>query len=89
MRIADPLRDFLLRVIEKGTRKIVVDLNNVDFLDSTFLGALMAGMKRLVALDGEIRLCAKNPNIATILDITRLNKVFSLFPSVTEATESF
>jgi len=89
MKIADPLREYILRVIEKGTRKIIIDLNNVDFLDSTFLGALMAGMKRLIALDGEIRLCAQNPNIAAVLDVTRLNKVFSLFPSVTEATNSF
>ena len=89
MRIADPLREYLLLAIEEGKRKIIVDLNNVDFLDSTFLGALMAGMKRLVSLDGEIRLCTDNTNVVNVLNVTRLNRVFSLFDSVKEARDSF
>jgi anti-sigma B factor antagonist len=89
MKVADPLREYLLRIIDKGQRKIVLDLTNVEFMDSTFLGALMAGMKRLIALNGEIRLCGKNSHISELLNITRLNRIFSLYSSVKEAIISF
>ncbi|GGK20740.1 anti-sigma-B factor antagonist [Pilimelia terevasa] len=82
---APRLREELLALIDGGTRRIVVDLQRVDFLDSTGLGVLVGAMKKLRGVDGTFGLvCAKEP-LLKIFRITALDQVFPLYESVDAA----
>ena len=65
--------------------QIVVDMSAVDFLDSTGLGVLVGGLKRVKSNEGELRLVVAQDRIMKIFDITGLAKVFPIYPSLDEA----
>jgi len=80
------LRDAILRLTEEGENRIVVDLNNVSFMDSSGLGVLVAGLKRARERGGELALVFGEGSVQKVLGITRLDKVFPTYGSVGEAT---
>jgi anti-sigma B factor antagonist len=85
---APRLRERLIELIEGGARAVVVDLNRVDFLDSTGLGVLVGAHRRLRLVGGTVGLvCAKEP-LLKIFRITALDQVFPLYPSVEAATDA-
>ncbi len=83
---APRLRERLIEIISRGARRVVVDLEGVDFLDSTGLGVLVGALKRLRSNDGELDLVCTQPRIRKVFEITGLTKVFSIHESVEEAT---
>src|SRR5699024_6575935 len=79
---APKLREHLVTIVEGGGRQVIVDLADVDFIDSTGLGALIGGLKRVRSHDGELRLVCAEPRILKIFDITGLDKVFEIYADV-------
>ena len=82
---APRLRQALIDLVEGGSKDIVVDMDKVDFLDSTGLGVLVGGLKRVRAHDGSLRLVCTQERILKIFRITGLTKVFPIHSSVAEA----
>jgi anti-sigma B factor antagonist len=82
---APQLRERLIELVEGGQQHIVVDMEQVEFLDSTGLGVLVGGLKRVRAQDGSLRLVCGQERILKIFRITGLEKVFAIYPSVEEA----
>lgn len=82
---APRFRERLIELVEAGERQIVVDLDGVVFLDSTGLGVLVGGLKRLRANGGELGLVCSNPTILRVFEITGLDRVFSIHDSVDSA----
>ena len=82
---APRLRQALIDLVEGGSKDIVVDMDKVDFLDSTGLGVLVGGLKRVKSNDGEMKLVVTQDRIMKIFDITGLAKVFPMFGSLDEA----
>src|SRR3984885_6316631 len=82
---APRLREKLVELVSQGKRKIVVDLEGVDFLDSTGLGVLVGGLKRLRSHDGELDLVCTQTRILKVFEITGLTKVFSIYETVDSA----
>jgi anti-sigma B factor antagonist len=80
------LRDAILRLTEEGENRIVIDLNNVSFMDSSGLGVLVAGLKRARERGGELALVFGEGSVQKVLGITGLDKVFPTHGSVGEAT---
>lgn len=85
---APRLRQTLIDLVEGGATDIVVDMEHVDFLDSTGLGVLVGGLKRVKDRDGEMKLVAKQDRILKIFDITGLSKVFPMYGTLDEALGS-
>ena len=75
----------VLDIAAKGTVHLIVDLNDVEFLDSTGLGALVGGLKRLRAHDGNLTLAINTERILRVFRITGLTRVLRAHPSVREA----
>ena len=73
---APKLREQLIDLVSSGNYHLVVDMENVDFLDSTGLGVLVGGLKRVRAHDGSLRLVCTQERILKIFRITGLTKVF-------------
>ncbi len=82
---ASRLRQSILDLVEAGTPHIVVDMARVDFLDSTGLGVLVEGLKRVRSREGTLSIVATQEKILKIFDITGLNKAFPIYGSVEEA----
>jgi anti-sigma B factor antagonist len=82
---APRLRERLLDLVEEGSYQLIVDMEAVEFLDSTGLGVLVGGLKRVRAHDGWIDLVCTQSRMLRIFRITGLNRVFSIYNSVPEA----
>ncbi len=82
---APKLREKLVELASQGAQKVVVDLEGVDFLDSTGLGVLVGGLKRLRSHDGDLLLVCTQSRILKVFEITGLTKVFSIYESVDAA----
>ncbi len=79
------LVDELLRA---GRQYFVVDLGSVSFIDSAGLGALVRLYKRVRLGEGDVRLARVPPSVMQILELTRLSRVFDIFPTSEEAAAS-
>ena len=84
---APRLRQALIDLVEGGAKDIVVDMDRVDFLDSTGLGVLVGGLKRVKSNEGEMKLVVTQDRIMKIFDITGLSKVFPIHGSLDEALQ--
>ena len=82
---APKLREKLVELASQGAHQVVVDLDGVEFLDSTGLGVLIGGMKRLRGHDGDLTLVCTQPRILKVFEITGLTKVFAIHDSVDDA----
>ena len=83
---APRMRQAIVDLIDAGATHIVIDMERVDFLDSTGLGVLVGALKRLRAAGGTFGLvCAKEP-LLKIFRITALDQVFPLYDTVEAAT---
>ncbi|MGH8998939.1 MAG: STAS domain-containing protein [Acidimicrobiia bacterium] len=82
---APQLREQLITLSDGGRRQIVVDLEAVEFLDSTGLGVLVGGLKRVRSHDGDLTLVCTQRRILKVLEITGLTKVFGIHDSVDDA----
>lgn len=70
------LRQAILDQIDAGANRILVDLTQVDFMDSSGLSALVSGMKSLRSSGGMLAICKANPQVRTALRLTMLDRVF-------------
>jgi anti-anti-sigma factor len=82
-------KEFVGEMISAGANKIVVDLSICEYVDSTFLGAMVALLKRVNSLNGDLRLVYNKDLPSLVFVLTRMDKVFKVFPALDEAVESF
>jgi anti-sigma B factor antagonist len=82
---APELRARLRVAIEDGARNVILDLSDSAFVDSTSLGVLLGGMRRLREHDGQIHLVVPRPDIRRIFEITLLDRIFPLYDSRQDA----
>ncbi len=82
---APQFREQLIQLVDQGQRSILVDLEGVEFLDSTGLGVLVGGLKRVRSHDGDLALVCTQRRILKVLEITGLTKVFTIHDSVDAA----
>lgn len=88
---ASNAKDFKLatvRVLE-GKSRAVINLNEVSFIDSTGLGAILSCFRRINTDRGELKLCCMSKPVRTLFELVRMNKVFEIYGSEEEAIRSF
>ena len=82
---APKLRDKITELVGNGDYHLVIDMEKVDFLDSTGLGVLVGGLKKVRAHDGSMRLICNQERLLKIFRITGLAKVFAIHGSQADA----
>lgn len=85
---APEFKERLVELIEAGKKHIVVDLSTATFIDSTTLGVLVGGVKRLRPAGGGLALVCSDQNITKIFEITGLDRVFAIHDTRDEALSS-
>jgi anti-sigma B factor antagonist len=82
---APHLRELLIGVQRGGTRRLIIDLNQCDYIDSTGLGVLVGALKRVRAVDGSIAVICEADRILRILRMTGLVPVLNVCGSLVDA----
>lgn len=85
---APRLRDRITELVSAGNYNLVVDMEQVEFLDSTGLGVLVGGLKKVRAHDGSMELICNQDRLLKIFRITGLAKVFTIHSSEAAALGS-
>jgi len=73
--------------IGAGNKRIVLNLTEVDFIDSSGLGAIVSSLKK-IGTEGDLVICAVKETVMSLFRLTRMNRVFDIFPSEDEAVRS-
>ena len=82
---APKLRDKITELVNSGHHDLLIDLEKVEFLDSTGLGVLVGGLKKVRAQDGSMELICSQDRLLKIFRITGLAKVFTIHDSESAA----
>ena len=85
---APEFKQHLLGQIENGVLRVVVDFTDTTFINSTTLGVLVGGVKRLRPVGGQLLLVCSDRNIIKIFEITGLHRVFEIHGTREEALEA-
>jgi anti-sigma B factor antagonist len=82
---APAFRDILRQAFDDGHRRILVNMSQVRYVDSSGFGTLLGATKRLRPSGGSISLVGCNPSIQKMLRVTRLNTLFGVFDAEDDA----
>ena len=85
---APKLRDKITELVNAGQHQLIIDMEKVDFLDSTGLGVLVGGLKKVRAQDGSMELVCSQDRLLKIFRITGLAKVFTIHDSEATALDA-
>ena len=85
MATAPQLREGLQRLVDAGDRQLVLDMAEVAFMDSSALGTLVVMFKALRDVGGRLSLAAVQPPVHSVLRITSVDRVISLYDDVPSA----
>jgi anti-sigma B factor antagonist len=82
------LRQKLVDLADSGATRIIVNLEPVEFLDSTGIGVLVAALNRFRRQEGEVELICSQPRILRVFEITGLTRVFTIHHSLDDVTSA-
>lgn len=74
----DVFRAAIVDLSEQGTERVILDLGELDFIDSTGLGGLVGALRRFRDVDGDVALVNVRPRVAKLLALTGLDKAFTI-----------
>jgi anti-sigma B factor antagonist len=81
------LKQTLVDLMSRGVTRFILDLNGVEYVDSTGLGVLIGALRRAADRDGCLKLLCDNSRVRRIFEITGLTKVFDICASEAEALQ--
>ena len=76
----------VMELLDRHQKSIVVDFNKVEYIDSSFLGALVAVLKHAMAQKLDVVLTAMHKDVYELMLLIRLDKVFKIYGDYQEAT---
>jgi anti-sigma B factor antagonist len=86
---SEELKSELRRLIEGGSKDLIIDLKEVLFIDSSGLGVLVSGYKNASTRHGSLKLSSLQSQVKSMFELTRLHRVFDIFVTVDDALESY
>lgn len=86
---ASHLKKSLDEIIKNKQKKIIVDISQCEFIDSTFLGVLVLSLKSSAKIGGDVRLVKPHEIVKTLMERAGTLNVFNIYDSIDEAIRSF
>jgi anti-sigma B factor antagonist len=83
------LREKVLSLLQRGERRIVLNVANLQHMDSSFVGEIVATYKATISTGGVLRLAQVGPHLRNVLRTTTLDKIFTPYDTEAEALASF
>ncbi len=84
-----PVAAWMQTQVDAGLAQVLIDLEGVNFIDSTALSSLVRGLKHCREKGGELRLCNLQQPVRVIFELTRLDKAFSIYADQATALAAF
>lgn len=81
-------REVMLDIIDNAGANLIVSMIEVEYIDSSGLGALVGGLKRVSERNGKIVIVCDNPQVKKVFEITGLEKVFPIFDNEEQAANA-
>ncbi len=82
------LKQMVLKALEEGESRFVVDFSGTGYIDSSGLGVLVSVSKKIREAGGELRLCGLNEDLRMLFELTKLDTLFTINENRVEAIES-
>jgi len=82
---ADAFKSQVIELLSTHNKSVVIDLNKVEYIDSSFLGALVAILKHAITIKKEVVLVNLKKDVKDLLLLIRLDKVFKIYDNYKEA----
>lgn len=86
---AKTFRNDLDELIEEDKKNVVVDLSNVKFMNSSGLGILVGGLKKMNEAGGDLKICGATDRIESLLMVSQLTKIFDNYDTLDEALAAY
>jgi len=87
--VSSVVKKHIHKLIEDGATQVILDLQELEFLDSSGLGGLISCLRKVKENKGEIKLTNLRPEVRSIFDITRVARLFHICKDVSEALLAF
>lgn len=84
---SEDFKKFLYDVSEVSPPKLVLDMSKIEYMDSSFIGALVAGLKNVLSKGGEMALVNISNDVMALFELTRLDKVFKIYADKEKAIQ--
>ena len=78
-----------MQPILDANSQVVFDMSPLQFVDSAGLGAILSCLRKLSAADGDLKLCGLSKPVRAIFEISRMHRIFDIFPTRAEAVQAF
>jgi anti-sigma B factor antagonist len=85
---ANQLRNRVDDLVQAGASKILIDLENVSFMDSSGLAALVIVLKTIRAAGGQLYVCSLNAQVKMLFELTNMTKIFEIFDTQDEVVQA-
>lgn len=86
---AKTFRKDLDELIEEGKKNVVIDLSKVKFMNSSGLGILIGGLKKIDDAGGDLKICGATDRIESLLMVSQLTKIFDDYDTLDEALAAY
>lgn len=86
---ANALKENIVKGINDGYVKVIIDISSCEYIDSTFLGVLVTALKRVTKDGGDVRLVGFKPAVHAMFELTRMFRVFQTYSDLQKAIKSF
>jgi anti-sigma B factor antagonist len=86
---AKELKTRVNHLVLENRVKLIVDMENVDFIDSSGLGSLVSSLRAVNEREGDVKVVGLQKQVRSIFELTRLHRIFGIFDDVEAATKSF
>jgi anti-sigma B factor antagonist len=88
-RISQLYKQEFLKMKDAGITEVVVDLTDVDFIDSSGLGSLLLGRRVFNGENGDLRIIGAHEKVAKMFEIAKLDRVFEFYDNLEAAVQSY
>ena len=85
---ADEFKRDMIPVLD-ANNKVVLDMSPLQFVDSAGLGSILSCLRRLSAANGDLKLCGLTKPVRAVFEISRMHRIFDIFPTRAEAIAAF
>ena len=85
---APQFKESLVELLDSGVRRLLVDLSGVTFIDSTALGVLIGGVRRVHGFGGRMAIVVATRPVERVLNVTGLDRVLSMYPTRADALDA-
>jgi anti-sigma B factor antagonist len=86
---AAAFRDTIKTLLQDGANRYVVDFQQVNYIDSGGLGSLVAALRQIRQVEGDIKVSGLNERVRSVFELTRLHRIFEIFEDSSQATRSY